>query len=836
MQVIRASAHEHAARLILSCYKQLGVMLQPLLLESSDTDTSMKRDIKPSALELPSMQSMPVVQDSPVSGPLICDFGAEKLPNVLPSIQECHEVSTPISVDASVDRSNTSFLCPSELVLATAQSRQTPLYSKDYEQVGIPVSETQTDLAVSDCAPQVIRALTDPVSARLAAVHHISQAIKSLRWQRQLQDVGERNVRPENVERKENLSMEQTECICGENDCVAICDFRDIEVGFGMDQKLWQLLLLLGESYLTLGQAYKEAGQLGRALKAAELSCLVRGSTPRLEIETTTASSATAKEEGGVWHKSGGENALQVSTGRGLFWVQVWMLAGDVFAEIQRSLGDTDSSIQHEASHGEELKMAQEIMKEVKRLKKKVGEFRVSCEFCSLSSCSCQSDRASSGSSASSSSSPSAAGSAAKYNRKHVKKSIVKNHFPATPDISTDQRTSADKATKRYSPDTEVQEKVIQSDSKAVSTVSNSTLKEKDLEVRDIFSYLRRPIINDWERNLSAAFECYSSAVSAFADSIHMPEYDSALQKKGWACNELGRRRLAQGNVKSAEEAFEMAIGAFRAVKDLPNIVLVYCNLAHGRRAAAEVFASQLSTWEDCQLPQFYYAYIKTVSEARLLYQEALEYYGEGRRELLGWGDGVERSIRGLWNEVHTQLAHTYLKLGMLLAREEKFTNAHKKAKEEQRAIDNGGDEIVGGKQSGVSAKEAISKALVLYESLGSLRAQEAAYSQFQLACHQRDCLLAMAMKADDFIFEKGASIQRAKRFASMAELYWLKSMEFYRAETHPDMFLQILMERSAMCLSVARSSHPNMVSFHASFISPMPLVLLFDLSKYRQQ
>ncbi|XP_073304791.1 uncharacterized protein [Primulina huaijiensis] len=41
-----------------------------------------------------------------------------------------------------------------------------------------------------------------------------------------------------------------------------------------------------------------------------------------------------------------------------------------------------------------------------------------------------------------------------------------------------------------------------------------------------------------------------------------------------------------------------------------------------------------------------------------------------------------------------------------------------------------------------VSANDTIREALSLYESLGDLRRQEAAYTHFQLACHQRDCCL----------------------------------------------------------------------------------------------
>ena len=103
----------------------------------------------------------------------------------------------------------------------------------------------------------------------------------------------------------------------------------------------------------------------------------------------------------------------------------------------------------------------------------------------------------------------------------------------------------------------------------------------------------------------------------------------------------------------------------------------------------------------------------------------------------------------------------------------------------------------------------------MLYESLGSLRAQEAAYAQFQLGCQQRDSFLfAMAVEAEETnILKRATRLQGAKRLASMVDRYWQKSLEYYKVVSHPDMFLQIMMERSAMCLAMAPLSHPNSVS-----------------------
>jgi hypothetical protein len=62
----------------------------------------------------------------------------------------------------------------------------------------------------------------------------------------------------------------------------AICDFQDTEIGLGWTKKLWQLLPLLGESYIALGQALEDDEWLDWVLKAMESPCLVLGSESQL--------------------------------------------------------------------------------------------------------------------------------------------------------------------------------------------------------------------------------------------------------------------------------------------------------------------------------------------------------------------------------------------------------------------------------------------------------------------------------------------------------------------------------------------------------------------------
>ncbi|KAL2651557.1 hypothetical protein R1flu_019685 [Riccia fluitans] len=847
---IRASAHEHVARLILSTYEETGSRLRPLLLEASIASAS---EAKKSVLGLPFCEEESTSQSMLVSRH---DTEPECDRSGL-GIHQPEECTMSENGEASNGLSHTE-------QLSLTPTKSTAQLTSDVSLVACNVGSKYScvdavgDVQVEEAStaaiePQKVvplvpatyssskssRGHADSVSAHLEAVHHISQAIKALRWQRQLQDVEDPLGSPGIL--NESPGHTKQLCICGEADCVAVCDFKEIGIGAQMDQKLWGLMLLLGDAYLALGHAYKDEGLLSRALRATELACQVCGAMPPVrDVTSSWNSSNSSKKSAGVSEdilreaskakyfqvrgvdssnpgdppESKSYDAQQVP-----FWGQLWMFVGDIYVEIQRTLGEGDVTPLEQGSHLEELTMTQEVAKEVKRLKKKIGQLRKSCGICSLTSCSCQSDRASSGNSASSCSSSS---SPPKYGRKPMKKSNTRSYSSVGGDIVKENEghsVGSGKSTARKDsshalrPDVSGPSKFskgsgVKSDTSEVKSDTPSTSEKLKREgpdrytPSDIFSYLTRPVTADWESNLSAAVNCYTAAINAFSGfSEYAGNVESSLRKKGWACNELGRKRLAQGQVKSAEASFALAIDSFREVKDLTNVVLVHCNLGHGRRAAAEMLASKLPLEDDCDLLT---PFVQTIAEAKFLYGEALKYYGSARLELIG--GGVE-TLSGLWHELHTQLAHTYLRLGMLLAREDRFVYA---CRERTEARGFSGSEDVKDRKSAIkdakSTKDAITKALVLYESLGKFRAQEAAYAQFQLACYHRDSCIRAAKQVDAFGLKKieTSIFQKVKLHASLAELYWQKSLDFYKPETHADMFLDITMERSALCSMMA--------------------------------
>eukprot|EP01018_Ginkgo_biloba_P018774 Gb_32188 [translate_table: standard] len=863
--VIRACAHEQVARLILRCYEELGSTIEALLLESESSVIDVE---KISPLELSSPKSESIIQghsssETAEDGLMTFDSASKAVESLQDS---CVEDAVQIE-----DMPNVSVEAESRDIESLARSVT-------------PCSENESNLAVyevEETSPQLVQTVADPISAKLAAVHHVSQAIKSLRWQRQLQDTEVKVIEDESkMMGKPRHAQQLPVCVCGEVDCIEVCDLREWLAGSRMDRKLWQLVLLLGESYLALGQAYKDDGQLQRALKVGELACSVYGSMPSCleEVEYVSVAQRSGSElcntsQDQIKRRNQKINSLPDSgkevdknlnedtvgydhfTTKGLFWGQTWIFVGDIYVEYQRLQGEKSLDSQEERGSSDELKMASEVMKEVKRLKKKLGQSKRNCNICSLTNCSCQSDRASSGNSASSSSSH---GHSIAYLRKQSKRTNTKHTLSSHLESSESDSDACSSsiahacgsemggpgrtriAVQRLDDDLSgsMKEAEISKgclDSKDVEKtpiidtagipIASKNLESKSTdaiknEPKNIFRFLQGPKTGDLEVNFSAAIECYDAARDAL---LGLPagsqELQSAFRKKGWACNELGRRQLANRDLESAELAFAMAIQSFREVKDYTNIVLINCNLGHGRRALAEALISKIDSYKQCGILQ--HAYKQTLNDAKFQYGEALKYYGAAKFELNAIGREADSMINGLWNEVYTQYAHTYLRLGMLLAREDVSANVNWEEMPTEAVVSNDEKTKCQQRKYEISANDAIREALVLYESLGALRGQEAAFAHFQLACYHRDCCLkALNLGGKEILSEKGenANFQQARRYASLAERYWQKAIEFYCAETHPDMFLQILMERSALCLTLSTSCHSNTIERNCRF------------------
>lgn len=689
----------------------------------------------------------------------------------------------------------------------------------------------------SDSTGPAVQAVTDPISSKLAAVHHVSQAIKSIRWKRQLQHTEVNTDRISKHQGGLHSSIDFSVCACGDPDCIEVCDICEWLLTSKLDDKAWKLVLLLGESYLSLGQAYKDDGQLFQALKVVELACLVYGSMPQHLKETRFLSSMVCilPNQMEIIDRTEKNDSI---TGRDcfaceqspscyLFWAKAWTLVGDVYVEFHL-IKDKEISVKSEKkSLTNELKMSPEVLKEVERLKKKLGKYSQNCSSCSLANCSCQSDRATSGSSASSSTAsvrPSA------YGRKMSKKSFTKGTLYSNAKLNEDGQAHYLKINKNemltntsgVNADAGSDKKTAKCDIERAGTTmemeieprvdSHSAAFGETTRVRHggIFKYVRSPVISDGDYNLSIALDCYEEARKALGRNPHaLGELQSVTKKKGWVSNELGRSRLEKRDLDGAEISFVEAISSFKEVSDHTNVILINCNLGHGRRALAEEMVSKIETFK--KLAIFHNAYKQALETAKLEYGKALMYYGAAKLEVNASTEDADSASSSLKDEVYAQFAHTYLKLGMLLAREDTVAEVYENGVLEDYAgpvVTRPEKEY---RKHEISANDAIRQALSVYESLGESRKQEAAYSHFQLACYQRDrCLKFLESDMKKNNISRGEN-QRVKQYASLADKNWQKSMDFYGPETHPLMYLNIIMERSALSLSLSCSLHSNM-------------------------
>ncbi|KAL0437974.1 UNVERIFIED_CONTAM: Erythroid differentiation-related factor 1 [Sesamum latifolium] len=815
--VVRALAHEQFARLLLTYDEELELTSSVLPVESEVTIS----DAEEESSEFISGLSAPSVQDI-----------------LYPPVTTIKQLENAACLE-NFEQENSAEMSFSQTISSPGMPE---VSDRVVETENLPRVGDNNFLAcnLQKNSDNVVQTVADPLSSKLAAIHHVSQAIKSLRWTRKLQTTRAEVNHESEVEDDQHSPADFSVCACGDTDCIEVCDIRQWLPTSKIDDKLWKLVLLLGESYLALGQAYKDDGQLYQALKVVELACLVYGSMPQDTrfISSMVSSSLAQVDINDRSRKAKSAINDDMFTFDGLssnylFWPKAWTLVGDVFVEFYLMKG-RDISRQREGKECiKDLKMSSEVLKEVERLKKKMEQFNQNCSSCSLINCSCRSDRASSGSSASSSSRDAHSSG---YIRKQSKKSYGRNNlyaragdndadFSQKVDLRNAYGAESMKHLKNdirgeaYGISEAIQQKNIAAGSSEASDCKEAydagkedALSETTSKGGGIFKYLRSSVTGDADHTLSVALSCYEEAQKAMGGHpASSADLQSVLKKKGWVCNELGRNRLELKDLGKAEAAFAKAIVAFRQVEDHTNVILINCNLGHGRRALAEDMVSKIESLKKHAI--FQNAYLHALETAKSQYSEALRYYGAAKTELTALGEKAASVSSSLKNEVNTQLAHTYLKLGMLLARENTVAEVYEKGALEDYSSSRPSETQIDHRKHEISANDAIREALALYESLGELRKQEAAYAHFQLACYQRDCCLRFLesdQKKNNVVKGENSLSQKVKQYVSLAERNWQKSMEFYGPKTHPIMYLTILIDRSALSLSLSSYLHAS--------------------------
>lgn len=236
--VIRAYAHEQFARLILKCYDELELASDALLVEAE-----VRVNLEEESSEFSASMFGSTVQDKGISE-LSDDTAAKGISGASIDVSLMHN-----SGEVNLQTTENVSLCPAP-------------EARDFSQTiaSSPINDVLDMCHTYSSSNSLPKTVADPISAKLAAIHHVTQAIKSLRWKRQLQNAQGDFADTVNRYKERSSTVNLSLCVCGDINCIEICDIREWLPKAKMDQKMWNLVLLLGESYLALGDAYKEDG------------------------------------------------------------------------------------------------------------------------------------------------------------------------------------------------------------------------------------------------------------------------------------------------------------------------------------------------------------------------------------------------------------------------------------------------------------------------------------------------------------------------------------------------------------------------------------------------
>ncbi|VVA91902.1 unnamed protein product [Arabis nemorensis] len=557
-----------------------------------------------------------------------------------------------------------------------------------------------------DPAP-LLQTTTTRISSKLAAVHHVSQAIKS------------------------------TQKLQG--------DIRQWLRTSKLDKKVWNLILLLGESYLSLGQAYKDNGQFPQALDTVKLACSTYGSMPHkyeetLFVSTLYTSFSLQSKSFPMQSESFSviedlKGACDVSlreelSSRRLFWAKVWLLVGEVYVfEYESKQVHGKSTNQGEKQNLSPLELPSEVAEEVERLEKKLAPSD-RCGSCALFNCNCVA---------------------------HIRKAKAK--------------------------------------------------KLTDKARGGIFKYVNKSKKDDAESNLRAALYCFEETERALEKVTRgCNELQGVVRRKMWVWNEVGRIHLSSKNLKKAEDAYANAIEACRKMSDYASMILIIVNMAFTRRNLAEEMVLKMESKRNNKARKE--AVGTTISE----YCCSLRFYLEAKKEI---DLAIEKSIlipEELKSKVYTELGMTYVLLGRILVKED--TTVPAALLSDHSSVDP------------LSASDLIQKTKSLYKSLGEVRNKYtgAAYRQLALYLYEQCCLRRREGSAP--------SLEEANQYALMADAMWDTSMGRYGPENYPSEFVEVLIERTDLSLSLPRQANTVLESALSRFLEGRHISKEDELSK----
>ncbi|CAH8254297.1 unnamed protein product [Arabidopsis lyrata] len=424
-----------------------------------------------------------------------------------------------------------------------------------------------------------------------------------------------------------------------------------------IDKKLWGLIMLLGESYLSLGEAYKEEEKLDQALRTIKEACSIYGSLPhsydKTLFDSTLRDSISrpfdipkfakwVKEEEYSTEEVKDDTSLKQLSPKHLFWAKVWLLVGDIYAKF---------IIIPLSSEGSEVVTEKKVVKEEVRLhnekvgnklKNKLTTCRHECASCLLVNCLCPVDKGK--------------GKGGKSKSK----------------------------------------------SKSKEEESKSKSKSKEEERGGIFKYLKESRKNDAETNLFTALHCYNQVQKALPSGCKL--LISLHVRKAWVWHRISMEYYKIANFKECEDAMVKSAQACMDSGDYANLIGCYCSLGSLRQNLGSEKEEQMMKYK-------LKARKKTHLElATKEYIRSLQYYMEAKK-------GVSRALEKrrmlpetTRDDVQLKLAVTYLVLGRLLC--VNFTTVDAPTELKSTSENTQGS-------LRLSADDAVKEASALLESLG---------------------------------------------------------------------------------------------------------------------
>lgn len=472
-----------------------------------------------------------------------------------------------------------------------------------------------TQLMAKSSMHDSFKTVADLISSKLAAILNIIQAIRSHRSKHRLENAQEDHV--------DNLSL----CICNRVYCIEVCDVRQWLPDSKFDPKVSALVYQLEESYLALGEAFKEGQHLDQALKVVKVACLLYDSIPQHLKDKRFSSSCQPSASDGIAAR---DEARDEQFPHTLFLAKAWWLVGDVYTEYHRKERSTSVI---------ELPIYNQVTEVME-------QYKTNLNFSPRTQADSSSDRGS------------------------ERKSSHTEASTSSGDASTRRKSSrSTKMSKCKSDGNSSETEQLRNDNDVeTDTAAADNHPSVVLRCGGIVEFLGGiEFVNSVEDHILAAIACYEAARKAIGVGESSEFLSVAMKKKGLACNELGYHRLENRDFSGAGIAFMDAEMALEEVSDNTTLVQVYSELGLARRTFSEKLVAIMDLHEmELKFPAVRKQYLDLAKSLQL---EALKYYKTAKRKLPLPGDDADADSL-LHNEVSEGSSKTSQMFEMLLANE----------------------------------------------------------------------------------------------------------------------------------------------------------------------